>query len=296
MPWFSRPINLNLADLREPTTADIPAAVRLFSTGRYRVLSTTHEDLTALVAGAPTMLLASGSVVWGVIVGGWPNGATIWLRGLALADGVPADAAFELLLPAFHRRLRNNQLSAVYYAAETASDAWLRPILHMQGYEYYTDVVVYEKRLMDIPAQGNLRVRLRTPQIVDLPAVLAIDEACFSPQWHKDDLSLSTAILGDTFFRIAELDGRPAGYAFATTHLNGRLIHLVRIAVLPEYRGQAIGVRLLAAVTEQARLNNATALTLNTQAYNSAAQRLYEWFGFRRTGETQTILFHRLNV
>ena len=31
-------------------------------------------------------------------------------------------------------------------------------------------------------------------------------------------------------------------------------------------------------------------ITLNTQAYNTAAQRLYEWFGFRRTGERQAIL------
>jgi len=71
---------------------------------------------------------------------------------------------------------------------------------------------------------------------------------------------------------------------------SGRLIHLVRIAVLPQRRGQAIGVRLLADVVEFSRVRGADLMTLNTQSYNTDAQRLYEWFGFRRTGERQAIL------
>ena len=78
--------------------------------------------------------------------------------------------------------------------------------------------------------------------------------------------------------------------AFTTTHFGGRLVHLVRIAVLPAYRGKAIGVRLLADVVAYARSLGAESLTLNTQAHNAAAQRLYVWFGFRRTGEQQTVL------
>lgn len=296
MPWFSRPINLSLAGTRAPIPADIPAAARLFSTSRHRVLTTVHEDPGALLAGAPAVVLAAGDAVWGVAMGGWPNTATIWLRGLALADGVPVDEGLALLLPAFHHRVHDARLSHIYYASEAASDAWLRPLLHAQGYGYYTDVVVYEKRWMDVPTQGNLRVRLRMAHVVDLPGVLAIDHACFEPQWHKDDVSISTALTGETFFRVAELNGQPVGYAFATTHLNGRLVHLVRIAVLPAYQRQGIGVRLLAAVSEYARSLRANALTLNTQAYNASAQRLYEWFGFQRTGDTQTVLHRALGA
>ena len=81
-----------------------------------------------------------------------------------------------------------------------------------------------------------------------------------------------------------------AAMTHATSHFAGRLMHLVRIAVLPQYRGQAIGVRLLADVVEFARVRGADLMTLNTQSYNTEAQRLYEWFGFRRTGERQAIL------
>ena len=89
---------------------------------------------------------------------------------------------------------------------------------------------------------------------------------------------------------VAEINGQVIGYAFATSHFAGRLMHLVRIAVLPQYRGQAIGVRLLADLVDFARVRGTDLITLNTQSYNTDAQRLYEWFGFRRTGERQAIL------
>jgi ribosomal protein S18 acetylase RimI-like enzyme len=68
----------------------------------------------------------------------------------------------------------------------------------------------------------------------------------------------------------------------------------VRIAVLPSQQGRAIGVRLLAEVIAFARTRGASTLTLNTQAHNLRAQRLYEWFGFHRTGEQQTVLRYDL--
>jgi ribosomal protein S18 acetylase RimI-like enzyme len=151
-------------------------------------------------------------------------------------------------------------------------------------------VVVYEKRELGIPSQGNQAVRVRRALPVDLPAVLAVDRACFDPQWNKDEGIIGPALIETPYFVAAELDGALIGYAFVTKHFGGRLIHLVRIAVLPQYQGQAIGARLLAEVIAYARSCNADVVTLNTQVDNIAAQRLYEWFGFRRTGEQQIVL------
>ncbi len=132
--------------------------------------------------------------------------------------------------------------------------------------------------------------QVRRAQASDLGSILAIDHACFDPQWHKGESILGPALLESSNFMVVELDGEIAGYAFTTAHFGGRLVHLVRIAVLPAYRGQGIGVRLLAEVVAYARSLGAESLTLNTQSHNAAAQRLYVWFGFRRTGEQQTVL------
>jgi ribosomal protein S18 acetylase RimI-like enzyme len=149
---------------------------------------------------------------------------------------------------------------------------------------------VYEKQRLTIPSTGNPAVHIRPAVREDLPAILRLDQVCFEPQWTKDDTILSPAIEQGPYFVIAELEGKVVGYAYATAHFGGRWMHLVRIAVLPEHRGQRIGVSLLADLITYARQSGATAVTLNTQAYNQSAQRLYRWFGFAPTGEQHPIL------
>jgi [ribosomal protein S18]-alanine N-acetyltransferase len=290
MRFFRRTLDPTLAMPREATPADLTAVSRLFSQSSHRFVGFQSANLPTLLAGAPALLLAAGSEIWAVAIAGWQVESTTWIRGLALADGLTTGAAFDALLPPFHALLRSHTLGCVYYAGDEAADIWVQPALQTRGYVHETDVVVYEKTKLDVPAQGNQAVRIRRAQAVDLPRVLEVDRACFDPQWNKDESVIGPSILEAPYFVAAEIDGRVIGYAFATSHFTGRLMHLVRIAVLPQYRGQAIGVRLLADVVEFARVRGADLMTLNTQSYNTAAQRLYEWFGFRRTGERQAIL------
>ncbi|HJZ48333.1 MAG TPA: GNAT family N-acetyltransferase [Roseiflexaceae bacterium] len=290
MRFFRRTFDLSLATPREATPADLTAVSRLFSQSSHRFVGFASTNLPSLLAGAPALLLTAGTEVWAAAVAGWPIESTTWMRGLALADGLPTGAAFDMLLPPFHALLRSEALRCIYYAGDEAADIWAQPALRARGYVHETDVVVYEKTRLDVPAEGNEWVRIRRAQAVDLPALLEVDRACFDPQWNKDESIIGPSILDAPYFMVAEMGGQIVGYAFATSHFAGRLMHLVRIAVLPEYRGQSIGVRLLADVIAFARLRGADLVTLNTQAHNNAAQRLYEWFGFRRTGERQAIL------
>jgi [ribosomal protein S18]-alanine N-acetyltransferase len=151
-------------------------------------------------------------------------------------------------------------------------------------------VIVYEKQQLDIPGGGNPAVQVRPAEAVDLAEVLRIDRACFEAQWTKDDTILGPAVAQGPYFVVAAIEGVSVGYAYATTHFGGRLVHLVRIAVDPARQGQGIGVRLLADLTAYAEEIGATMMTLNTQAYNQSAQRLYRWFGFSVTGERRLVL------
>jgi ribosomal protein S18 acetylase RimI-like enzyme len=72
-------------------------------------------------------------------------------------------------------------------------------------------------------------------------------------------------------------------------------VHLVRIAVDPPHQGEQIGIRLMAEVVGFAAEQAATMVTLNTQAYNTHAQRLYRWFGFAPSGERQLVLQRHLS-
>jgi ribosomal protein S18 acetylase RimI-like enzyme len=294
MRFLRRSLDLSLAAPREATAADLTAVSRLFSQSTHRFLGFTGANLPTLLASAPAMLLTAGNEIWAAAVGGWCVESTTWIRGLALTDGLPIGSSFDLLLPPFHALLRSHSLHTVYYAGDEAADIWIQPALHSRGYVHTTDVVVYEKAKLDVPAPGSQVVRLRRAQAVDLPRVLAVDRACFDPQWTKDESLIGPAIFEVPYFAVAELEGEIVGYAFATSHFDGRLVHLVRIAVMPEHQGQSIGVRLLADVVEFARARGADVVTLNTQAHNATAQRLYEWFGFHRTGERQAVLKYDL--
>ena len=290
MRFFRRSLDPSHAAPRAATPDDLTGVSRLLRNNTHRFLGFPSTDLPALLTSAPAMLLVSGDEIWAAAIGGWRSEATTWLRGLALADGLPVGAGLDVLLPPFHALLRSRELQTVFYAGDEAADIWVQPALTARGYMRDTEVVVYEKSGTSVPAPGNQAVRVRRAQTVDLPAVLAVDRACFAPQWSKDEGILGPAIFEAPYFVVADIDDAIIGYAFATSHFEGRLVHLVRIAVLPSHQGQAIGVRLLADLIAFARIRGADVLTLNTQAHNTSAQRLYEWFGFRRNGERQTVL------
>jgi ribosomal protein S18 acetylase RimI-like enzyme len=290
MHLFRRNLDPSQASPREATDRDLTPISRLLRSSTRRYMGFPSSELPALLAGAPAMLLVADDELWAAAIGGWRADTVSWLRGLALANNLPVAGGLDYLLPPFHSLLRARGLRTLFYAGDEVADAWLQPLLIARGYTPDTQVVVYEKRGMDIPTAGNPAVRVRRAQAVDLPAVLEIDRACFDPQWHKDEGIIGPSLLESPCFIIAEWQGAPAGYAFVTTHLGGRLVHLVRIAVLPAHRGAGAGARLLAEVVGYASGLGADSITLNTETHNTAAQRLYERFGFRRTGEQQTVL------
>ena len=76
----------------------------------------------------------------------------------------------------------------------------------------------------------------------------------------------------------AEVD--PVLRPYAELEAPGSL-YISALAVLPEWRGQGLGTRLLAAARERARALGCPALSLICFAENGAARRLYRRHGFR---------------
>ncbi|MEI7770024.1 MAG: GNAT family N-acetyltransferase [Chloroflexales bacterium] len=291
---FRKSPNLNSANARLVCDDDLTKVSRLLRDGGRHYYGLSGSELTALLCAGQGVALSAGEDLLAVALVSWPAKETCWLRGLALAEGVDLRAGVDLLVPALHADLADRGVADIYYAGDEAVDIWLAPVLQAHGYTHATEVVVYEKRDLGIPDSGNPDVRVRAALGVDIAEVLRLDHACFEPQWMKDDMILGPAIAQGPLFLLAEIAESVVGYAYATSHFGGRLIHLVRIAVDPHQQGRQIGVRLLAAVTTFATSQGATMITLNTQAYNTHAQRLYRWFGFTPTGERQSILRRRL--
>ena len=126
---------------------------------------------------------------------------------------------------------------------------------------------------------------IRRLQEADLPALVQLEQETFPWLWWE----LAAAFLQsdrrpDTRVLVAYLDDELVGYLILA--VRGTWGHLNRIGVRPRLQGQGFGRELLAVAIEEMARRGARTLGLNTQSDNSRSQRLYEGFGFVRTGET----------
>ncbi len=294
MRLFRRETDLNQANVRPSTEADLSRVARLLRDGAHRYYGMIENELPMLLKARNAVVIESGVELWAVALAGRYAENTAWLRALSLAEGLNVGTSLNTLLPSLYSQLVWRGVERLFYAGDEAADAWLQPALRQQGYSEDTEVVVYEKRDLAIPDWGGQEAQIRPAVLNDLAEIIALDQQCFEAQWTKDAMILKPAIKQVSFFIIAENYDQPVGYAYATSHFGGRLVHLVRIAVAPNHRHKGIGVRLLAEVVRFAQQSYAAVVTLNTQAYNLQAQRLYRWFGFVPTGEQQTVLRYDL--
>ncbi|MEF3275433.1 MAG: GNAT family N-acetyltransferase [Chloroflexus sp.] len=290
MWFFRKPVDLNNTVIRPSQPSDVTAVSHLLRAAERRFVSTNGHELYTAVEEGRAVVMTTDHDVLAVAALGRSIARVTWLRAFVCSDRLQLQPAFNRLNQALEDLARTQHITQLYYAGDDQSDQWLRPLLEQAGYYHHTDVIVYEKRDWDIPAGGNPDVQVHPARAVDLAEVLQLDTRCFEPQWVKDESMLAPAITEGSFFVIAALDGQVVGYSYATSHFGGRLVHLVRIAVDPNQRGRGIGVRLLAEFVAYAAEVGAGLLTLNTQAYNHHAQRLYRWFGFTPTGERQPVL------
>ena len=129
---------------------------------------------------------------------------------------------------------------------------------------------------------------LRPFEAGDIPALLAIEEACFEEMWRYDAASFQDIAATHPYFVVAELNGEVVGYQFNA--LDDEFGYLVRIAVHPSVSSRGIGARLMAEAIHYFERARVLRIMLNTQDDNTHAHRLYEWFGFVRIQQVGFVL------
>lgn len=134
-------------------------------------------------------------------------------------------------------------------------------------------------------ARGYGAIRVVSVDASFLAPVMEIMRAAFDPAygeaWTAGQCAGILASPG-TWLMIAELDGRPAGFALTRAIVDEA--ELLLIAVHPEARRRGIGARLIAAVADAARRRGATSLFLEVRSNNPAIA-LYTEAGFSKVGE-----------
>lgn len=272
----------NADQVRLLTSDDLPLVTRLLNTSEYTYQRFTPEELPTLLKHYPAVGLFSGTSLRASLLSQAVNAPSAWIGGFGVSwteSGAYInlwDTLLEHLVPhLLHRGVRY-----LHYSGNDLQNDWLRDLLLPRGFAPFRLLYAYDKFDFAIPSRGNRLVRVRPVEKTDIPALLAVEEACFEDFWRYDAISFADIAATHPYFVVAELNGKIVGYQFNA--LDGNYGYLVRIAVHPSVSSRGIGARLMAEAIDFFKKANVLRIMLNTQDDNTHAHRLYEWFGFVR--------------
>lgn len=111
----------------------------------------------------------------------------------------------------------------------------------------------------------------------DLPQILEIEKASFPSPWSIN--TFITTLYDDRCkCLIARYEGAIVGYCFALDMKV--MIHLLNLAVHPDYRKKGVAKRLMNEIISHARACNKSYVFLEVRKSNQQARCLYESMGF----------------
>ncbi|MBN1812458.1 MAG: GNAT family N-acetyltransferase [Anaerolineae bacterium] len=239
-----------------------------------------EEYLTA----EPFVIVEHGGSAVGAIFA-WPDGSTVaWVRMAALSDAMGIDDWLDAALPLVLVGLRRSGTAAL---AWMDYGGWAGPLLRKRGFKPLTDVVTMAKFDHQTPHTDSTHAHLRPASDADIPAIVAVDRAAFTPHWWHSEDTVRRRAAAAAHFAVAESAGQVVGYAEGELRLP--IAHLNRIAVHPAHHGRGIGAALLRDALRAFWRQGAEHITLNTQSDNRESQRLYRRFGFEMTGDFATV-------
>jgi [ribosomal protein S18]-alanine N-acetyltransferase len=140
---------------------------------------------------------------------------------------------------------------------------------------------------MNRPANTLATLSIRYMRLSDLEQVQAIDRISFSLPWPANAFHYELMENKNSLPMIAEIDQADGNKRVIATIIVWIILdeaHIATLAVLPEYRQQGIGQRLLARALLEAIQKGAQLATLEVRAGNQAAQAMYQRFGFEIVG------------
>jgi [ribosomal protein S18]-alanine N-acetyltransferase len=280
----------NTTQVRLLTSKDLPLILRLLNTSEFIYQRFTLEELPMLFKHYPAVGMFNGDSMSGFLLSQTVNPPSAWIGGFGVSWTASREyiSILETLLEQLTKHLIKRGVRYLYYSGNDMQNDWLRDLLLARRFALHRLLYSYDKYNYHVASTGNPDVKLRPVEKRDIPALLAIEEACFEDFWRYDALSFEDIATTHPYFVVAELNGNVVGYQFNA--LEDEFGYLVRIAVHPSVNGQGVGVRLMSEAITFFQQAKVLRIMLNTQDDNVRAHRLYEWFGFVRINQTGFVL------
>ncbi len=268
--------------------------VRQACPGDWLAITTLHREARRRLpqlwwweehlADGPFIVTERDGIVSGVLFA-WPDGSPVaWIRLAALDDNLDTREWLDLALPPVLDSLRRQGAQKLAWMDYSG---WAGPHLGAYGFGRLTDVITLTKLDRILPKTNAVDACVHPASSTDIPAVVALDQAAFTPHWWYSQSTLLRRVAASPHFAIVRAAGNVLGYAEGDLRLP--VAHLNRIAVHPAHQGHGIGALLLHDALRAFWQIGATQVSLNTQIDNHYSQRLYHRFGFKAAGDRVTV-------
>jgi ribosomal-protein-alanine N-acetyltransferase len=138
-------------------------------------------------------------------------------------------------------------------------------------------------------------VTLRDYRPEDFDALCAIDQRCFPPgiAYSAPEVAAMLAVQG-VIALVVEEQGRAAAFLLASQ--NAGTGHLITIDVLPQFRKQGVGLRLMEEAHRRLRLAGARRVVLETAVDNAPAIAFYQKLGYTSVRRLKRYYLDRLDA
>ena len=120
-------------------------------------------------------------------------------------------------------------------------------------------------------------MNIRKMVIEDIPSVILADEKSFGEAWN-DGMFIDEIKKDYADYFVAEENDEIIGYGGIWSIYE--TAELMRIAVVPEFRGRGIAKEIMKAILECASSRGCERMMLEVRQSNVSAQELYKKFGF----------------
>ena len=120
-----------------------------------------------------------------------------------------------------------------------------------------------------------MAVKIRLAELDDLPAIMLIEDACFSDERFNVSVVRSFLARKDSFALVAVDENEVIGAAMCICSLHSSRGRIASVAVVGSHRGRGIGSKLIAACEDEFRRRGACKFTLEVAVDNAGAVKTY---------------------
>ncbi len=203
-----------------------------------------------------------------------------WLRFFFARRDGKHHSDFKILLQHALSWLKEQGITHLYSLA--ISD-WFDVLLLENGFQIQNSLIsLITSQLTGVTRELSINAQIRPMRLSDLGEIWELDKLCFSTPWQFNQASLEKCYLLGAYASLATIAEKPIAYQITTRFLD--YLHIARVAVHPDWRGQGIAKALLYDLEAHFEDNEIESISVNTQVDNLSSLGLYASLGFKQEG------------